>query len=112
MKKFKLCLRNLCWHKWIYHNEITRQCLKCGKLQYKSGCFGFWKNIDSYFQPRAKFNASENGITLKKGCIILECAGLQILNDHTRVPKFLAIEIKQDIFFPKKDLEKREVIDE
>lgn len=98
MKKFK-CELGL--HDWKYLNGITRQCLECGKLQYKKSRSWIWKwmNTDNYFQPKAKVELDKDTeiITIKKGTVILEYNGWQILNDYTRVPSYLAKEVKEDI---------------
>ena len=100
MKKLK-CKLGL--HDWKYLNGITRQCMECGKLQYKkSNCLLWkWMNTDNYFQRGAKVTLNEDTeiVTIKKGVVILECNGWQILNDCTRVPSYLAKEVKEDIIF-------------
>jgi hypothetical protein len=98
MKKFK-CILGL--HDWKYLNGITRQCMECGKLQYKKSSSWLWKwmNTDNYVQRGAKITLNKDTeiVTIKKGVIILECNGCQIVNDYTRVPSHLAKEVKQDI---------------
>lgn len=98
MNKFK-CELGL--HDWRYLNDITRQCKECGKLQYKKSRSWIWKwmNTDNYFQRGAKVTLNEDTeiVTIKKGTIILECNGWLILNDYTRVPSYLAHEIKEDM---------------
>ena len=96
MKKFNC---ELGAHDWKYFNDITRQCMECGKLQYRRSRSWKWKNTDNYFQPKAKVELDKDTeiVTIKKGTIILECNGWQILNDCTRVPSYLAKEIKEDI---------------
>ena len=90
---------DLCWHKWKYHNNITRQCRKCGKLQYKTKWF-IWKNVSSsHFQKGAKVELQKDTevVTIKKGTIIMVCDGWFILNDSTRVPKYYAHKFKEDM---------------
>lgn len=98
MNKFK-CKLGL--HDWKYLNDITRQCKECGKLQYKKSRSWIWKwmNTDNYFQRGAKVKLDKDTeiVTIKKGTIILECNGYQILNDYTRILSYLAKEIKEDI---------------
>ena len=88
-------------HDWKYLNDITRQCMECGKLQYKKSRFWIWKwmNTDNYFQPKAKVELDKDTeiVTIKKGTVILECNGYMVLNNYTRVPSYLAKEIKEDI---------------
>jgi hypothetical protein len=85
-------------HDWIYHNKITRQCLECGKVQYKKGCF--WRNIvNSYFQRKAKveINKDTETVTIKKGTIVIKPVDWIILKNHTRVFKLVAEEVEEDI---------------
>lgn len=89
-------------HDWRYLNGITRQCVECGKLQYRKSWFWLWKwmNTDNRFQRGAKviLNEKTEIVTIKKGTIVLECNGFMILNDYTRVPSYLAKKVKEDIF--------------
>ena len=107
---------DLCWHKWKYHNNITRQCCKCGKLQYKPKFI--WKNVfNSYFQKGAKVELQKDTevVTIKKGTIVMVCDGWFILNDLTRVPQYYAHKFKEDmIIYPSYEYKQKisEVIDE
>ena len=96
MKELKC---KLCLHDWKYLNDITRQCMECGKLQYRRSRSWKWMNTDNYFQPKAKVELDKDTeiVTIKKGTIILVCNGWQVLNDYTRVPSYLAHEIKEDM---------------
>lgn len=88
-------------HDWRYLNGITRQCIECGKLQYRKRWSWLWKwmNISNRFQRGAKVRLNEETevVTIKKGTVVLECNGFMVLNDFTRAPSYLAHEVKEDI---------------
>ena len=102
-------------HHWKYHNDITRQCLNCGKTQFKKKMFWHW--IDQTYFPKGKEiepPKHNETITIKKGVIILVPDGLQILNDDTHASKFLAHEFKEDTtIYPSYEYKQKcEVLDE
>lgn len=106
MNKFRC---KLGFHAWKYHNSITRQCLDCGKIQYKSAWWKPWQDIgDSYFQKGAKVELQQDirTITVRKGTIVMIPDGYQILNAGTRTFKFVACKVTEDIVIDIDEMER------
>lgn len=89
----------ICWHRWKYHNNITRQCLKCGKIEIKHK-FLLWQNMSKdVFQKGSKIDicAETQIITIRKGSILLVPDGIQMLESGFRVDKYFGYKFNKDV---------------
>ena len=89
-------------HKWLYYNNITRQCEICGEWQYKIGPFWRVGTPTCHINNLCRLNIDKGStqVLLPRNSIFPIRIGILRLLDGSTVNRYLAVHLQEDTKIP------------